>query len=542
MVDLQMNRRQALRGAGSVAVLGAAGSAIAACGDKKHKTNSAENNRKVSLPTYTPFPGVTPDLRGTPEGVPDGFLKFGKPVAAITDKPGSGGSVTAMLEIGATVPPTLSKNAYWQELNRRLGLDLKLDMVNEDGYPEKVATVVAGGDIPDLVQLHTDMPRLPELLQAKFADLSDYIGGDAVKKYPMLANIPSYAWPNAVYNGGIYGVPYSLAPVGAIMFSRQDVLAKNGITAKPTSGAEFLELCKSLTDAKKHVWSSCNPSGFLLFVQEMLGIPSTWTQTGGKFTNVYTTDTYRQALSTVAQWWKAGIFHPDSFTVPPDQQITFFQGGTVLLDMRQNTWWNNYYTQRTGSFALGAIPPPDFNGKGLGKKSLSSGSYTITAIKKASKSRIEEILRVMNYTAAPFGTEEYVFCRFGSAGKDYTTVKGEPALTKKGSTDVNLPLSYVAARPPVLYITGNQQATRADYDYQKTVVPTGRKDATIGLASDTYSKSNATISTPLSDMISQVIQGRKSLKDWDDTVKTWRTAGGDAMANEYGQAYAATPH
>lgn len=277
-------------------------------------------------------------------------------------------------------------------------------------------------------------------------------------------------------------------------------------------------------------------------MQEMLGIPATWTQADGKFTNVYTTDGYRRALSTLASWWKAGIFHPDSFTVPPDQQITFFKGGTVLLDMRHNTWWNNYYTQRTNSLELGAIAPPAFDGKGTGKKSLSSGCYTITAIKKAGKSRIEEILRVMNYTAAPFGTEEYVFCRFGSPGADYAMIDGDPKPTDKGATEVALPLSYVAARPPVLYITGNRQATKSDYDYQSKVVPNGVKDATIGLASDTYSRKNSTLQTPLSDMISQVVQGRKSLGDWDSIVKRWRSEGGDAMAKEYAESFTAAPH
>lgn len=264
MLDREITRRNVLRGTGGAGALAVAES-LTGCGNDK-KADSTANNKNVEPPSYTAYPGVKPDLKGTAAGVPDGFLSFPEPVTAIKDKPGSGGSVTSMLEIGSTLPPPLSKNSYWHELNRRLGLDLKLNMVNEDGYPEKVATVVAGGDLPDTVQLHTDMPRLPELLQSKFADLTEFLSGDAVKDYPMLANIPPYAWPSAVYSGGIYGVPYSLAPVGAIMFARQDLLDARKISADVTSADHFLELSKSLTDVKKHVWSSCNPLGVLLFV------------------------------------------------------------------------------------------------------------------------------------------------------------------------------------------------------------------------------------------------------------------------------------
>ena len=53
----------------------------------------------------------------------------------------------------------------------------------------------------------------PELLRAKFADLTEHLSGDAVKEYPFLANLPTESWRTCVFNGGIYGLPVPRAAV-----------------------------------------------------------------------------------------------------------------------------------------------------------------------------------------------------------------------------------------------------------------------------------------------------------------------------------------
>jgi putative aldouronate transport system substrate-binding protein len=201
MIGPELSRRNVLRGLGAAAVLATG----AGCGKGGGGSNTTANNRKVALPEYLRFDGVRPDLRGTGKGVPDGFLSFPTPKKGGAGKPGTGNTVTAITETGS-IPPPLGRNKFWQSLNSRLGVNLKMNLVNEGEYPQKIVTVLAGGDLPDLVQLHPDTPHLPELLRAKFADLTEFLSGDAITEYPYLANIPPYAWPNAVYNGGIYGV------------------------------------------------------------------------------------------------------------------------------------------------------------------------------------------------------------------------------------------------------------------------------------------------------------------------------------------------
>ena len=62
-------------------------------------------------------------------------------------------------------------------------------------------------------------------------------------------------------------------------------------------------------------------------------------------------------------------------------------------------------------------------------------------------------------------------------------------------------------------------------------------DPVVGLYSNTDSSHGASLGKAITTMQTQVFQGRKSLKDWDEAVKTWRSNGGNTIKDEYGKAY-----
>ena len=86
----------------------------------------------------------------------------------------------------------------------------------------KFSTLITGDDLPDLIVPALFLPNgvpagignLPQWMAAKCTDLTPYLGGDAVKEYPNLADIPTRCW-QCVYNGGIYGVPVPRGAIGA---------------------------------------------------------------------------------------------------------------------------------------------------------------------------------------------------------------------------------------------------------------------------------------------------------------------------------------
>src|SRR5258708_12048870 len=77
---------------------------------------------------------------------------------------------------------------------------------------------MAGNDLPDMIYMYARPGSAitlaaangtPQFLQAKAADLTPFLAGDAAKDYPNLAAIPITAWKNGgcAYQGRLYMVP-----------------------------------------------------------------------------------------------------------------------------------------------------------------------------------------------------------------------------------------------------------------------------------------------------------------------------------------------
>jgi putative aldouronate transport system substrate-binding protein len=198
-------------------------------------------------------------------------------------------------------------------LNDRLGVDLKLQMVPAADYEQKFATTIAGNDVPDVLQMRT-VANLPALLDKRFTRLDEYLAGDAIRKYPNLANIPTQTWKPAVYNGGLYGIPIPRGLVGTYSFIRQDLFEAAGLSPEPKSFAELSETAKALTDPKARRWAFGGwnqPRGYL---QMMNQAPNVWREEGGKLTHQYETAEHKQGIVDLAQLWTAGVLHPDAFS------------------------------------------------------------------------------------------------------------------------------------------------------------------------------------------------------------------------------------
>ena len=123
--------------------------------------------------------------------------------------------------IADTTP--FDQNPAWQEVNRQLNATVQFNIVpNPADYPVKLATLMAGSDLPDLLYLQRGLSAAANLtvfLQNQCADLTPYLAGDAAKDYPYLAAIPTFAWQNAgcAATGHLQMVPIErYAPVSFI--------------------------------------------------------------------------------------------------------------------------------------------------------------------------------------------------------------------------------------------------------------------------------------------------------------------------------------
>ena len=83
-----------------------------------------------------------------------------------------------------------------------------------------------------------------------------------------------------------------------------------------------------------------------------------------------------------------------------------------------------------------------------------SGILGYSVIKQAPPDRIKELLRVMDYLAAPFGTQEDLLLQYGLPDVHYTLdANGKLPINDRSNADANyVNWKYIMQHPQVMYV------------------------------------------------------------------------------------------
>lgn len=544
----RISRRTLLRrGAGLGLAAAALPGALAACARALPGATSGGTGR---LPDYHAAKVPRPDEPGNHTGLAAGYWHSpAHLVTSMPEVPGNGGEVTALVITYSPPPTPLSGNRYWQELNRRLGVNLQPEVVDEGDWQSKLPTVMSGGNLPDFILLTGSVPDELAFLEDKCEDLTPYLAGDAVRRYPNLANIPTYAWIPTSLGGKIFGLPQDRGRMGSGMFIQQNLADQAGIP-RPRSTDDFTRLMQELTQPKHGRWgmgAAVNSIYNLGFFQQLFGAPNNWSVDGrGKFTSALETEGTREAVSYLRQLFGKGVFHPDANSMTTVQSKNAFYGGQIA------SYLDGFSAFQTTWHAVAAVDPgfkarvitPFAASGGRAGYYLGSGTFGVTALKKAPRKRIEELLRVADYLAAPFGTEEYFFINNGIKGVDYTLdAHGNPVITQRGQAEMTLPIGYgghdYITGPPWVYVdTQYPDFVRTVHQEIEDMLPLGVADPSVGLYSGTAAQQGATLAQLAVDRISPIIAGRAPMSSYGSFLSEWRSQGGEQMRREYQQAYA----
>lgn len=490
-------------------------------------------------PTYLPYDGVKPDLPAQNPNSINGFLTVpGNRPSVLQRRPNLTAPVTVMGSQSIFAPPAMAQNPFWQNLNDHFGVTFDITMVPGADYTKKFQAMIAGDDLPQLVRVPS-VPKLDQVMAAKFADLTEFLAGDAVKDHPMLANIPSLTWNAALFNNKVMAVPKHLLPLGSRVEARTDILAKLGVEAKFTSATDFLDFCREVTDAKAQRWALVQAT--TSFTKQMCGVPNQWRVTDGAFTHEIETDEYRRWLELSAQLWSEKLIHPQAFNNP--QVALLFQAGQFMLFEVGGAGFTSamgIYTKAAPGLTVAPVVPPRYDGGGDAAVYAGSGSTGITAINKTlPKEQIVELLVLLDGLAAPFGTAEWVAIEFGKEGSSFNWVDGVPVLTDNGSREKVI-MNYVPGSPMVMYSGQYPDVTRAESAYEAAVGATALPLPTNGLFAESASSAGAVLGEKINNAVLDVINGRAKVSDWGKVVADWRSSGGDKLREEYQQAHAAT--
>lgn len=542
---------------GGVSVLAACVPSPAAAPAARPPAAATAKSGTSLLPSYIPFSGPAPDLPGSAAGVEPGYLTFPKNlVRSVPETPAGGGDITAVVQSTRPPAPGASDNVVWQEVNKRLGAHLKLIISSDVDYKSRFATTIASGDIPDLlsIPLYQNPAGMYGALRGLFADLTPYLAGDAVKEYPNLANLPSFHWKNVANAGAIYAVPVPNTVYLNAKYVNQTLLDSVGMSAGPKTLEELTQLMKAFTRPQDNLYATAYATGGTLdetFVKEIFRVPNNWRlDPNGKLIKDLEAEERKAQLAYAKSLVDLGAFHPSLGQQSTAAMVGAFasgQLGTFTLGFPSyQSIWDQSATLNPSIKVRTLLPFGADGGKGV-YYTTNGTQPGVVAIKKASPERIKELLRVLNFLAAPFGTTEQLLLGYGVEGTDFTfDGNGTPVVTDKGAQELNAPFAVPGNRalggaPPFLFHARSHDFTRVVHKDEEDAAPILLLDPIQGLYSNTDSTKGAVLRQMIAERIQAILMGRAPMSDYDQLVADWRSQGGDQIRAEYEQALQAKP-
>ncbi|WP_217140869.1 extracellular solute-binding protein [Streptomyces sp. AC627_RSS907] len=525
--------------AGGMPLLSACGGS--SDGGSRDGTTSGKDAKKL-LPAYVASHVVTPDIpskNGSAVGF-TGKLDMAGLKTSVPEKLGKGGKVTVMSPFWGSPPK--GDNAYYKAMNDLIGVDVVWQ--NQDGntYDQKLGAVLASSEVPDVVVVPgwNMTGKIPSAIIGKFADLGPYLSGDAVKKYPNLAAIPTDAWQRSIFGGKLRGLPMPSSYVsGIVPLYRQDIFEKEGYEV-PRSCDEFMALAKEATNAKAKrwacldmKWTAFNAFGVLSGNEKSLG----WNQVDGKLVYRIETEEYLEALEWTRKLFAAGVVHPDAKlgkSNAADPGPKFAAGEFLIYNQDMSQWWSRTAEQASQNpeFRIWGM---DFFGHAGGDPTLwaqNPASIFAFVNKKASESVIRDVLAVANVTAAPYGTKEYMATNYGVEGTHYTVKDGVPTKTDQGNLDVMNAYVMVASPAATIAHPDFPEVAKGQVEWQQRMGAFTKKPTFYGMQI-TEPARYTNLSNDFEQLEDDIVRGRKKIGDMQQAVSDWRSKGGDKLRDWY---------
>ncbi|MFE4196590.1 extracellular solute-binding protein [Paenarthrobacter sp. NPDC056912] len=539
------SRRNFLSVAGIGALALFSGGALAGCGQRT--TSVASNASEALLPTHMPLQAAAADIPGTAQGVPSAFYKYPAPFRSVQAAPLKGGKITAITNLFGTAPNARADNPAWQAIEARLGGQVDITSVSSDDYATKFNTIIAGGELPDLMLNDgAAVPNIVEFLQAKCADLTPLLGGDKIKDYPNLAAIPEVFWKQTVQAGKLYSLPIPRNLTGGSGFVNQTLLENVGVksTEDIKDKDDFYRVAKELTNPSKNQWALGSTKFGLTMLHHMFRTPNVWKNDGGKLTRAFETDEYMAAIEFAAKLYRDGLYVPGSEGWTKSQMVNSFISGKVAMIydglpayIGPTGYGRSIPAANKANKAVPFIPVGHDGGKA--QTWLDNITFGTVMLKKADEAKLKEVLAVANFLAAPFGSEEYLLLNYGAEGADYTLdANGNPVVTERALLDNAVPWKYLAAPQQVVYDPSNKDIVDVMHNAYSKLIPLGVEDPCGTLFSPTNASKGAKLGQPVSDAATAVIAGRGTMDALKSAVADWKKNGGDTIRGEYESALA----
>ena len=425
-------------------------------------------------------------------------------------------------------------------------------MVPTADYNTKLATTIAGNDIPDMVFLSSlQILGIPQFLQKACADLTPYLAWRRDQGLSQPGQHSAHRLETDRLQQRHLRRADSTSVCAGHLVLNQTRFESVG-AGQPKDGAEFKQILQQLTNPAASQWGISGDASYAFGLTgitsvpqlSMFRVPNNWrVDSSGKFVKDLETDEFKAALDYTRDLWASGLFFADALTTTSSNNKTNLVAGRFAV--YPDGWFS--YPVEYWDKGIKLTPPVKF--RTLHPFSLDGGAPIwhqyqafngMTAIKKGSQDRVKEMLRILNFLAAPFGSEEAFLLEYGVKDVDYTLdAKGNPVLTAQGLADTTVSWRYMAQRPQILFDPNDEEFARVAHADEQTIMPVIIPDPSLGLISATNQSKGGLLLKNFTDGLVDFVVGRRPLSEYPQLVSDWRSGGGDQMRTEFEQAYSA---
>lgn len=497
-----------------------------------------------------------------------GALALGACGGGGSDDGGGGGdgapleSLSIMAPYFAEVPPE-SDDPVGTALSELAGVPLDVQWVPNASYGERVNTVLAGDDIPDVMVITgKDQGFVSTALAGGFWDLTEHLrSGD----YPnLVSENPDVELASGI-NGQIFGVYRARDVIRSSVIIRKDWLDNLGLS-EPETVEDLVELARAFTEDDPDGNGEDDTYGMIApqwpggigtsspydTIEVWHGSGNVWRDEGGELIPAFTTPEWREAVELERELVQSGYVNPDYATMDPATWNEPFLNGTggIILDVqsRASQLADLFEQQEEGSAEdkvalVGQLDGPN------GTFALPTTGYAgFLAIPRSSVQTEDQLAQVLQMLNDLNSTEAQNLMNHGIEGDNFTVEDGfavfDPekqaftdqvtgAWAQLGMNVAGYNAYQIQPRTEFLGELGELRLQLQEEDMANAVF-----NPAAGLVSDTYTTNGTQLDNIIGDARIQYLAGQIDEAGLEEAIERWRTSGGDQVTEEVNALYA----
>ncbi|MCZ8518572.1 MULTISPECIES: extracellular solute-binding protein [Paenibacillus] len=430
--------------------------------------------------------------------------------------------------------------------------DLQIQWIPTSAYDEKINVMIASGELPKLIKLNYNPTIVGALKSDLFWEIGPYL-----KDYKNLSAQNEQYYNNIGVGGKIYGVPLFRDLGRAAVQYRKDWFDALGLQL-PKTLDDWYNVAKALTlndpdkNGKNDTFGLMLEKKYNQDVNSTLarlavsqGAPNKWLVENGSFIPDFTTTPYFETMKLFKRLYDEKLINQDFAVYESAEMDKVYESGRAGIRFTGgNTQsWQDKIVKVVPTAVTDVAPVEGPSGRRLPGE---PGNAGFLAVPKSTVPNEAELKKVLAFVDKLMDPQMATLLVKGIEGRHWED---------KG--DYTQPLDPTAAAKEIKPYRDTLPHRGEAYNVAKPSKETDlfRKSQTVGkenekfivtnpahtLESATYSERGKELEQMITDAQTRYIMGKIDEAGWKAEVEKWRKAGGDAMAQEYKEAYAKAP-